>query len=212
MNEFDLVAKDYDTDIRIKRAHVIADKIRTHVADGGTKSAVDYGCGTGLVGLQLSGEFMRLLFVDSSSEMIAQVERKLEKLERPFISTLCTDFIETVPQDLHVDYIFSSLVLHHIKDTEGILRHFYNVLNNAGHLLFVELDSDDGRFHAKHPGFDGHNGFEQSSLVDLATKVGFANVKTETFYYGIKSINGKEHPYSLFILDAMKEHLTSMNV
>jgi len=204
MEDFDLMARDFDTGIRIERAQVIADKIRTHIADGSTKSAMEYGCGTGLVGFQLSNEFMKLLLVDSSPEMIAQVERKLEKLGNPSMSTLCADFIETIPQGLYVDYIFSSLVLHHIKDTEGILHRLYDILNNAGHLLIIDLDSDDGSFHAKSPNFDGYNGFEQASLIDLVAKVGFTNVATETFYYSSKFVNGKECPYSLFVLDAMK--------
>lgn len=204
MENFDLMAKTYDTDIRIERARIVADKIRQHIKDGNSKSAIEYGCGTGLVGFQLSNDFKKLLLVDSSPKMVEQVEQKLMKLNNPAVSTLCADFMAITPQDLYADYIFSSLVLHHIKDTESILRRFYDILCDDGHLLIVDIDADDGSFHANHPGFDGHNGFNQSSLIALAKKAGFSKAEAGTFYNGKKAAGEKEAQYSLFILDAMK--------
>lgn len=207
MENFDLMARSYDTDIRVERSKAIADAVRSCVVEGHKKTAMEYGCGTGLVGIQLINDFNSILFVDSSSEMIAQVEKKLNALENSACSALYGDFTKTVPSGLKVDYIFSSLVLHHIANTEAILSNWFELLNNGGHLLIVDLDKDDGSFHAKHPDFDGHNGFEQEKLAEIAKSVGFVNVVAKTFYHDIKVINDRGNPYSLFIMDAEKNTL-----
>ena len=204
MDCFDAAAKDFDTDWRIDRARIIADKIRTHIAVGCDRSAIEYGCGTGLVGFELINDFKTLLLIDSSPEMIKQAEQKLGRLGSPTASTLRCDFTEGVPETLRADYVFSSLVIHHIKDTMGILRRFYDVLNGSGHLLIVDVDEEDGSFHAKYPDFDGHNGFSHTALVDSALNAGFATATAETFFHDAKTFNGKKNPYSLFILDAVK--------
>lgn len=204
MENFDAMAAGFDTDQRTGRAKIIADKLHTHIVDGHKKSAIEYGCGTGLVGLQFAKTFKALLLVDSSPEMINQTEQKLGKLEHPAVSTLCCDFMTDTPAELQADYIFSSLVLHHIKDTQTILSRFYDTLHSGGHLLLVDIDKEDGSFHAEHPNFDGHNGFDQSALIGLVLKAGFVAAEAETFYYDSKAAHGKKAPYSLFILDAVK--------
>ena len=204
MDDFNLMAKDFDTDRRVERAKIIADEIRLHISDGHIKSALEYGCGTGLVGIQLINDICSLLFVDSSCAMIEQVKHKLLSLGKASDYAICHDFMEDVPQDIMVDYIFSSLVLHHIKDTRAILSRLYNILNDEGHFIMVDINSDDGSFHAKYPDFDGHHGFEQIALTSLAREVGFKKVDIKTFYHGHKTVNSKTNPYSIFILDAVK--------
>ena len=43
MENFDAMAKGFDTDRRINRAKITSDKIRTHTAEGHKKSAIEYG-------------------------------------------------------------------------------------------------------------------------------------------------------------------------
>lgn len=200
MKNFDAMAIGYDTEKRVNRAKVIADEIRKHIEPGTKKSALEYGCGTGLVGLYLVDDFDSLLFVDSSPEMLNQVKQK-----RPAALVLCANLMENTPVNLKVDCIFLSLVLHHIKNTEYALRRFYDMLNDGGHLLIVDVDEEDGSFHAKYSDFDGHNGFAHSYLNELVLKVGFKTTNIETFYRDVKVFNGNDNPYSLFILDAEKE-------
>ena len=205
MENFDLMAKTYDTERRSNRAALIAEEIRAHITDGHKKSALEFGCGTGLVGFEMANDFASLLLVDSSPGMITEVERKLQSLNWPDnVSALCCDLAEAVPRDLHVDYVFSSLVLHHIGDTRDILSRVYSILNENGRILIVDIDEDDGGFHAGYPGYSGHNGFEKSALIRLAEESGFINVSAKTFFHGTKNVKDREIPYSMFILDAQK--------
>ena len=173
MENFDLMAKDYDTEKRADRATVIADEIRRRV-DAKKGSAIEFGCGTGLVGLQLANDFAELTLLDSSVEMVRQATTKLEALSHPAVSALCYDLLEDVPERMAADYIFSSLVLHHIKDTTDIFRRFHRILNDGGRLLIVDLDEEDGGFHAKYPDFEGHNGFNTGCWQTLRRLPGFA--------------------------------------
>ena len=204
MGYFDAVSASYDTDERMERAKAIADEIRLHLDGASKKSALEYGCGTGMVGFRLLDEFDSLMFVDSSQGMIEQVKRKLSDSGKSTGNAICCDFIAVPPQDIAVDCVFTSLTLHHIRDTKAILTHFRSILNDGGKLLVIELTADDGSFHGEHPGFDGYNGFEPSELARLAAEVGFKDVCVKTFFYGSKTTCGEIVPYSLFILDATK--------
>ena len=42
MEDFNLMAKDFDTIRRVERAKIVADEIRLHIFDGHTKSALEY--------------------------------------------------------------------------------------------------------------------------------------------------------------------------
>ena len=203
MNRFDAMSKNFDTNPRVKRALAVADEIRRHINDGAKKTAIEYGCGTGLVGLALTDDFSAITFVDSSAGMIDELKKKISSGDGR-LSAMCCDLMSEAPSGFRADYIFMSLVLHHIQDTEHALSVFYNLLNEGGHLLVIDLDTEDGGFHAEYPDFDGHNGYDQAELSVLAKQAGFRITSSYTFYHDIKNAGGIKAPYSLFILDAEK--------
>ncbi len=65
------------------------------------------------------------------------------------------------------------------------------MLNEGGRLIVVDLDSEDGRFHASETGFDGHNGFDQQEFSRSLREAGFRDIGISTFYHGEKEIGGK---------------------
>ncbi|MCM3038888.1 hypothetical protein M3201_04130 [Paenibacillus motobuensis] len=54
---FDSMASGYDTPERIRIAKIISNAVREYISDGKNKSAIDFGCGTGLVGMDLLDDF-----------------------------------------------------------------------------------------------------------------------------------------------------------
>lgn len=46
-DKFEMIANGYDTPERIQIAKVSADAIRSYLVDATSKSAIDFGCGTG---------------------------------------------------------------------------------------------------------------------------------------------------------------------
>ena len=194
----------YDTEDRVERSKMFADEFSKYIIDSKNKTAIEFGCGTGLVGLELINYFKSFIFIDSSSNMINYVEQKLANSCKGKAQAICLDLSKTFLINLSVDYIFSSLVLHHINDTELILTNLFNLLNKNGKLLIIDVDTDGGNFHAHRTDFEGHNGYEHSYLVDLCKSVGFSDVKIKTFYYSYRIVDDIEKTFSFFIMCAMK--------
>lgn len=197
MAVFDEMATRYDTAERAWVADIIAQKFRENLAGCEGKTAVDYGCGTGLVGLQLAGCFASLLMVDASAPMVEQVRHKIEKEHLKNVKTLYADFAADAPAGLSADVIFMAQVLLHIRDTEGILQKLHSLLRPNGRLLVVDFDKkesiQDDRV---------HNGFLQADLIGLAKRCGFQKVRAETFYRGKRMFMNQDA--SLFFLEAEK--------
>ena len=200
--DFDEVAEGFDTNRRRKRAQAVAQALRGNLGRHFGTSAIEFGCGTGLVGFALTDCFSALTFIDSSAGMIAQAQKKITRLPGCSLATICCDPLKALPDTLRADCVFSSLVLHHIVDTERAFVLLRALLHPGGKLMIVDLDAEDGSFHAMFPNFEGHNGFLQPTLAALASQAGFEEIHTETFYRDEKLVNGEKKPYSLFILTA----------
>lgn len=119
-DKFEMIADMYDTPERIKIAKVSSEAIREYLVDAKSKYAIDFGCGTGLVGMNLLNEFYSVLFLDTSQNMIHQVKQKISDFNIPNADTLCFDFEQEGLSDLHADYIFMAQVLLHIHGTRRI--------------------------------------------------------------------------------------------
>jgi ubiquinone/menaquinone biosynthesis C-methylase UbiE len=194
---FEIIANKYDTSERIKIAKITSNTIREYIVNGKDKSAIDFGCGTGLIGMNLLSDFKRMIFLDTSPKMLEQINQKIADSNIRNADTLCFDFETAFRSDIHADYIFMAQVLLHINDVELILSRLYEVLNPEGHLLMVDFNKNEEIISDK-----VHNGFEQEKLIALMTKIGFKGIKSKTFYNGNKIFMNQDA--SLFILDAKK--------
>ncbi|MGC7872056.1 class I SAM-dependent methyltransferase [Desulfosporosinus sp. SYSU MS00001] len=197
INIFEMMANRYDTTERIQIAKVTSDAIREHLADTNHKKAIDFGCGTGLVGLNLLKDFNTMLFVDPSPNMLNQIKQKIADFNIQNADTLCFDFEKEGRKDLQTDYIFMAQVLLHINDIELVLARLYDILNPGGHLIIVDFNKNE-----EVSSDLVHNGFDQEELIDLMTKLGYRAFQSKTFYAGSKLF--MNHDASLFILDSQK--------
>lgn len=66
----------------------------------------------------------------------------------------------------------SAMTLHHIPDTDHILRVFHDLLKPGGWLAIADLDREDGSFHE--PKVDVQHGFDRAALATKAKAVGLA--------------------------------------
>ncbi|UUZ84835.1 class I SAM-dependent methyltransferase [Paenibacillus sp. P26] len=199
-DKFEMIANIYDTPERIQMAKESSDAIRNYLVDAKSKNAIDFGCGTGLVGMNLLNEFNSILFLDTSQNMINQVKQKITDFNIQNADTLCFDFEKESLSDLHADYIFMAQVLLHIQDVEFVLARLFDVLNEGGHLLIVDFNKNE-----KIVSDIVHNGFNPGELADIMTKIGYRDLQFKTFYTGSKIFMG--HDASMFILESKKGHL-----
>ena len=198
---FDDYARNWDTDKRINRARIIANEIEKVIQGSKEVSAMEFGCGTGLISFNLYDKLKKITLIDSSKGMIDILNSKIKRYEVKNMITKCQDILNEVDR---FDIIYNSMVLHHINNTEEIIKKFYELLNNDGYLIIVDLNKEDGKFHKEYPDFNGHNGFEQEELQDILRRVGFKNVGSKTIYYDTKIIDGECVDYSLFLIEARK--------
>ncbi|HAG42813.1 MAG TPA: methyltransferase type 12 [Clostridium sp.] len=196
-DKFEMIANRYDTSERIQIAKVSSDAIGEYLVDTKSKKAIDFGCGTGLVGMNLLNDFNSMLFLDTSQNMINQVNQKISEFNIKNVETLCFDFEKEGQWDLHTDYIFMAQVLLHINDVELVLSRLYDVLNPGGHLLIVDFNKNE-----EIVSDIVHNGFDQVKLTDIMAKIGYKDIQSKTFYTGNKIFMG--HDASMFILDSQK--------
>jgi ubiquinone/menaquinone biosynthesis C-methylase UbiE len=192
-----MIAGTYDNPERIHIAKVSSDAIRDYLVDAANKRAIDFGCGTGLVGMNLINDFHSMLFLDTSQKMIDQINQKIAELNIQQADTLCFDFEQDSLSDLRADYIFMAQVLLHIEDYEFVLSRLFDVLHDGGHLLIVDFDKNENVVSDL-----VHNGFHQGELADVMTKIGFKHIQSKTFYNGSKIFMGQDA--SMFIIDAQK--------
>jgi len=96
-DKFEMIANIYDTSERIEIAKVSSNAIREYVVDAKSKNAIDFGCGTGLVGMNLLNEFNSMLFLDTSPNMINQIQHKISDHNIQNVDTLCFDFEKEDP-------------------------------------------------------------------------------------------------------------------
>lgn len=202
---FDNIAKEWDNPRRINRAKIISKEISCSLDNVKIKSAMEFGCGTGLISFNLVDKIENLTLIDNSEEMIQIVNKKASNFGFENVKSICGNINDMKINETY-DAIYSSMSLHHIVNVKNIIRKLYALLNDNGVLCIVDLDEEDGRFHKNEEGFNGHNGFNQQWLKEVVEEVGFKNITSRTFYNGRKNIDGEEIPYSLFILYALKEN------
>ncbi|MFT9497967.1 class I SAM-dependent DNA methyltransferase [Anaerosolibacter sp.] len=206
---FDAYAQNWDTDKRIDRARIIANEIGNSLDMDKVHTAMEFGCGTGLISFNLHDRFREITLVDSSEGMIDILRAKIHRHQIDNMIPVHGTVNENLTNK-KFDVIYSSMVLHHIHDIPAIVKYFYDLLRNDGYLCIVDLNEEDDSFHKEYPDFDGHNGFNQEELSKALVRAGFDNIESNTFFLDEKTIEDTRIDYSLFLMKARKYCNTSL--
>ncbi|WP_339230994.1 class I SAM-dependent methyltransferase [Oceanobacillus sp. FSL K6-2867] len=195
-NVFEQLAKKYDTEERMELAKIIVKEVRGALQNSKSKSLIDYGSGTGLIGLELSDLVDSILLVDSSEQMLEVAQAKIPRREITNANVLYSDFTQEVPK-FKADIVLMSLVLLHIPDTQKILQALFNILNDGGKLIIIDFDKNDKINHPK-----VHNGFSHTELKEKLAEAGFKSTEMKTFYHGNRIFMKQDA--SMFISSSIK--------
>ena len=134
------------------------------------KRALDVGPGGGETLLALAEQFDAVLGIDNSPEMLERTRAAIGKHERN-ITLRLKDFeaLKSPRQDL----VLFAMVLHHAASPRRFFGHAYELLNDAGVLVVVELVSHDQEW-AKSACGDLWLGFDPPELDEWAADAGLA--------------------------------------
>lgn len=201
---FDNEALTWDDEKRVSRAKVISQEIVKAIEIKKSYSALEFGCGTGLISFNIHDRFHSVTLVDNSRGMISILNSKIEDNKIQNMEAYCTDINNESILTGTYDVIYTSMALHHIQDTEKTLKSLFELLNKDGFLCIVDLDEEDGSFHGVEKDFTGHNGFNQLDLTNLLYKVGFEEIESKIIYRDKKTVGNELVDYSLFLMKGRK--------
>lgn len=199
--DFDARAATWDDDpAKVERAKAIAAAIAREVPLAPAMRALEFGAGTGLLGFMLRPRLGELTLADLSDGMLAVAQAKIDAAADSHVHARKLDLLAEPLPAARFDLVFSAMTLHHIPDTDAILRRFRAVLREPGVLAIADLDQEDGSFHGE--GFDGHNGFDRDELGRKARAAGFADVRFSTAFEMRKEARGALRTYPIFLMVA----------
>ena len=177
---FDTAALNWDEEPRrVKLAGEIAAAIKGNITLSKEWDALDFGCGTGLVTLQLAADFCSMTGIDSSAGMI---ERLTAKIQQSGLLNVRAELCDLGKGELpagkyHV--ITSAMTLHHIKAIVPLLQSLKTLLHPGGWIALADLESEGGHFHEDPTGVF-HHGFSREELADMLGQAGFSSISVTT--------------------------------
>jgi SAM-dependent methyltransferase len=185
LNKFDEKAAEWDENpVHIERSRAIAKAIRDKISLSPKMKAFEYGCGTGLLDV---------------------LKEKIEGSDISNLTPVKLDLTEDEIPDERYDLVFTQMTLHHIPDTEVILKSFHSMLSPGGYLCIADLDKEDGSFHGKEV-TNVHRGFDRKKLSKMMTQIGFSDISFATAYHMEKKTKGSVNTFPIFLAVAQKGH------
>lgn len=196
---FDAKAVQWDQNpVFQERGEKIAQAIRQTVALNTNMSALDYGSGTGLLSFPLKDELGSILLADSSSGMLDVAARKIVEQGVTNMTTVKMDLLTDPLPAQRFDLVYTSMTLHHVPDTDRILKIFHDLLKPGGHLCIADLDKEDGSFHGLE--VDVHHGFDRVELTRHALQAGFDGISFQTVFNISKEQESGTRNYPVFLM------------
>lgn len=204
---FDSKARQWDDNpVFVERGFAIAQAVRDAVPLNRNMRVLDYGCGTGLLSFPLKDAVGDMLLADTSSGMLAVAAEKIAAHGAAQMQTAKLDLLTDPLPAGSFDLIVTAMTLHHIPDTDRILRVFRDLLKPGGTLCIADLDREDGSFHGIE--VDVHHGFERDALAGRAARAGFADAAFRTVFTISKTHATGARDYPVFLMTARRDAAT----
>lgn len=200
---FDKAAATWDNKPRrVQLAEKISTAIITRLPLSKSMSGMEFGCGTGLVSLALAPKLKTLAALDTSQGMLEVLQEKIDEQQLTNMHCLNADIFEESYKEQY-DLIFCSMTLHHLKDTDAVLKRFSELLNPGGYLALADLVTEDGSFHDPAIKDIYHKGFDIEKLEKTLTELSMSNIHTDIAHTITKETTQKEYP--IFLLTGQKK-------
>ncbi len=194
-DKFNREARQWDENPQRRAlAHTVAKAIIAAAKPIKSMLALELGCGTGLVTLEIAQLVKMLYAVDTCGITNIDVSRL------DFLSSS-----ESVLDDKRFDLIYSSMTLHHIDNTAGLLNRISHLLAPGGIIAIADLDQEDGLFHDD-PLEKVHHGFDREELAAILRAAGLETTSFETIHaFNKTNRSGVTVAYPVFLVTAAKK-------
>ncbi|MDR3570423.1 MAG: class I SAM-dependent methyltransferase [Syntrophobacteraceae bacterium] len=204
--DFDKKAASWDDNPqRVRLANdiggaIVAEKILTPAMD-----VLEFGCGTGLLTLQLSPLVHGVTAMDGSRGMLDVIEAKIRDQGLKNIKTQLLDPSKGGIIEGAYDAVISSMTLHHVQEIGPLLAQFHRVMIPGAYLCLADLDPEEGKFHGENPTVF-HEGLDRQMVEKILTRTGFYDVRDKTAATVEKTLPGGETAtFTVFLITARKK-------
>lgn len=192
MNHFNDKAHEWDKPEKVNMMKKLATNTKSILNIEKKGKVLDFGCGTGLFGLEFEDLANEIVGIDTSEEMLKVWDKKTEghtNISRQFIN------LEEENLSDKFDLIVSSMTFHHLnKPAELLIKLSQSLLDN-GKMAIVDLEKEDGSFHPDNKKMGvNHFGFDENEIQSWANA---ANMKVKTYH--INSIKKNDREYGQFL-------------
>lgn len=197
-DKFKEKAQDWDANDMVKQlSSAIGACILENVELNDNMTVIDFGAGTGLITSQIAPKVKKVTAVDISQAMLDKLADKNELKDK--VEILCQD-ITVQPVGNDYDLIMSAMAMHHVEDTDTMIKQFSAHLKTGAKIALADLDLEDGSFHPQDVEGVYHSGFERSDFQERLEQQGFENVSFVTAHTVIK----ENKTYPIFLVMATK--------
>lgn len=170
---FDRVAPEWD---RLRESFFSgAVRDRAYAAAGlrAQATAADLGAGTGYISEGLLDRGLRVIAVDQSEAMVAQMRSKFGSSER--FEARLGDAAALPLRSGEADFAFANMYLHHVEDPGAAIREMTRILRPGGRLVITDLDEHTFEFlRTEH--HDRWMGFRRADVAGWLSAAGLHDV------------------------------------
>lgn len=189
----------------IELATAFADEIRQTVQPNPEMTALEFGCGTGLVSVKLRNELGKIILLDNSEGMIGVLRRKIFDASLENMTPVLGEISALPGGECQFDLIYALMSIHHIENVHGLFAELSRLLKPGGKLCVGDLETEDGTFHSNPEEIIPHHGFTPEKMDELSNNNGLKLIETHRFYLMPREKpDGSTRHYPLFFMLAEK--------
>ena len=191
-------AQDWDVNDMVKALSMgIGSAILDNVTLDESMQVMDFGAGTGLITTQVANKVGKVTAVDISEAMLEKLAAKNELKGK--VEIVCQNIIEQ-PIGTEFDLIVSAMAMHHVEDTDKMIKRFAEHLKPGAWVALADLDEEDGSFHPEDVQGVYHAGFDREAFMEKLEAHGFKDIR----FVNAHTVSKEEKNYPIFLALASK--------
>ena len=194
MTHFNQAASSWDSLEKIESTKILANKVieKLQLQPNCSLDILDFGCGTGLLGLNFFNYAKSITGIDTSEGMLNVFQDKVKDFKN--VNILNLD-LEKSDIQLKFDLIVTAMAFHHLERPNIMIKKFQSMLNVNSKIAIIDLVTEDGTFHPDNLKMGvKHFGFSKNLIEEWSrNKIDFSIINEI-------SKNGKVYPQFLAVI------------